>query len=409
MFDNGNDLKAIHDLLAKDAIAIKGTVVRLRRRLHQYPEISNQEFRTTALLKKELAKLGMEIHDGHAPTGLWADLDSGRSGPMVAVRTDIDGLEVTEETALPYASKVAGRMHACGHDAHMAMLVGAARLLAKQRKRLRGRVRFICQPAEEMPPGGARPLIAAGVLERPPVDVILASHVDPVLPTGVIGLCDGVSMASVYDFDLRVIGRSGHAALPHTAVDAITIAAEIITGLQQVVSRMIDPMNPAVISFGSIVGGQVRNAIAGEVRLKGTARSIDRALTRRLPRLIQRTAVGIGRAFGAKVEVTSISGFPVLVNDPRVNKFIAAAFRSVYPKGMLRRLAPIAGAEDFACYLERVPGAMLRLGVGNKRIGADKPWHHEAFMVDEEALLIGYCTMAATVVDLLHRWPGRYE
>lgn len=401
-----NDLQELLLEIRADSARMEKALIRLRRNLHRYPEVGHEEFKTTAQLKKELQKLPLKLNRSRLPTGFWATLETGRSGPTVAVRTDIDALPVKEQTGLPFASRREGYMHACGHDVHMAIQVGVARILCRHKDRLKGRVKFIFQPAEEVPPGGARPMIEAGVLTRPKVDAILALHVDPTLPTGSIGLRDGVSMASTYDFDIRVIGRTGHAALPHETVDAITVAAEIVTGMQQVISRMVDPIKPAVISFGIIRGGTVRNAIAGEVSLKGTARSLDPALTRKIPRLIRRTAVDIGRALGAKVEVTPIADYPPLKSGPRVNRFIADSYRAVGHSGQVHEIPLVMGGEDFACYLEKVPGAMFRLGVRNRKIGADKPWHHPAFTVDEKAIAVGVSTMAAAVINLLYSWPG---
>lgn len=400
-----NDLPALAERML--SVPVEKPVLALRRRLHRYPELSNREFRTTRTLIKELEKLGLEIHHGKTPTGLWADLDSGHPGPTVAIRTDIDGLAVDERTGLPYASRHPGVMHACGHDVHMAVLVGTARLLTRFRDRLVGRVRFICQPAEEHPPGGARPLIAAGVLKHPAVDVILALHVEPALPVGTIGLRDGVNFVAVHDFDIHVIGRAAHAAFPHTAVDALAVAAEIISGLQQVVSRQIDPLHPVVVTLGTIHGGKARNIIAGDVIIEGTARSIDPVVTRRMPGLIRKTAVGIGRALGANVEVVRRGAYPPLRCDSTVNARIGESFRLLYPRGRVKTPPPVMGAEDFACYLESVPGAMFRLGIANKAIGADKPWHHPAFTVDEAAIKIGYTTMALTAVNLLYHPPER--
>lgn len=406
MTKHHNDFHALCAEISDRAEADTARVVALRRKLHRYPEIGHQEFKTTALLKDELKKLNLRIFDRHAATGLWAELDTGRKGPVIAVRTDIDALPVAEQTGLPFASRRSGFMHACGHDVHMATLVAVARLLARFKDRLRGVVKFICQPAEEIPPGGARPLIRAGVLSNPEVDAILALHVDPVLPTGTIGIRDGLSMAAVFDFDLRVVGKSGHAALPHEAVDAVTTAAQIVTGIQQIVSRMTNPVEPTVITFGSIKGGGIRNVIAGEVMLEGTARTLDRSMSKKLPKLITRTAHGIARGLGARALVTPIAEYPALVSDARVNRFVTESFRVICPKGKVRRLPVVLGAEDFSCYLQQVPGAMFRLGVGNKKIGADKPWHHPAFTVDEDALPIGVKTMTATVVNMLCSWKG---
>ncbi|NMC43801.1 MAG: amidohydrolase [candidate division Zixibacteria bacterium] len=400
-----NNLSAVAARLI--AIPIEKSVLTLRRKLHRYPELSNREFRTTLTLKKKLEKLGLTISCGKTPTGLWADLDSGRPGPTVAVRTDIDALAVDEQTGLPCASRHPGVMHACGHDVHMAVLIGTAKLLTRLRNDLVGRVRFICQPAEEQPPGGARSLVEAGVLKNPAVDVILGLHVDPALPVGTIGLRDGVNFVAVHDFDIRVIGRAAHAALPHMAVDALAVASEIISGLQQVVSRQTDPLRPVVITLGTICGGQARNVIPGEVVIEGTARSLDPAITRRLPGLIKKNAVGIGRGLGARVEVVSRGAYPPLRCDSTVNARIAESFHRLYPKHRVMEPPLVMGSEDFACYLEQVPGSMFRLGIANKAQGADKPWHHPAFKVDERAIKIGYTVMALTVIDLLHHPLGK--
>jgi amidohydrolase len=401
------DMKAIYRDIKQQAEALKDEIILLRRQLHQHPEVGNEEFETTALLKRQLSELGLTIHDSHAPTGLWAELDTGKPGPVIAVRTDIDALPVTEQTSLPYASRVAGKMHACGHDVHMAVVIGSACLLSNLKERLRGTVKFICQPAEEVPPGGARPLIAAGVLENPKVDAIVGLHVDPSVPAGSIGLRDGVTMASVFDFDLVVIGKGGHAALPHETVDAIVVTAQIIAGLQNVVSRMIDPVTPVVITFGGIEGGTARNIVAETVIVRGTARSLDPKLTRKLPGMIKRTAQGIGKSFGARVEVNTVADYPLFAATPAINRSLEAAYRGVFPGGKIIEIPQVMGGEDFACYLEKVPGAMFRLGVRNGKVGADKPWHHPQFIIDEEAIPVGMATMAAAVATLLHEKRGR--
>lgn len=390
--------------IQKRGAAIEREIIALRRHLHRYPEIGHEEFKTTAFLKKEIRKLRLKITDNYAETGFWATLDTGRPGPVIAVRTDIDALPITEKTKLPFASTRPGFMHACGHDVHMAIMIATTRLLVGMKKNLKGKVKFLFQPAEEVPPGGARPMIKAGVLKTPDVDAIVALHVDPELPCGTIGTSDGVSMASVFDFDLIVKGRSGHAALPHKSIDAITVSAQIVTGLQQVVSRMIDPIQPAVITFGTINGGMVRNAIAERVELTGTARSLDPQVSKKLPRMITKVATDIGKSFGASVEIVTNAFYPPLKNDASVNRFVIDAFKQLYPRRKIYTLPPVMGGEDFACYLEQTAGAMFRLGVGNKKIGADKPWHHVTFKVDEKAILTGYNSMTATVTNLLLNW-----
>jgi len=402
-------LQDIYSSLLTDGASIQDSIIKLRQKLHQYPEVGHKEFKTTELLKKELSRLGLTIFDKGLPTGLWAELDTGRKGPTIAIRTDIDALPVLEQTGLKFASRNRGKMHACGHDVHMAVLVGTARLLAKHQDSLNGRIKFLCQPAEEVPPGGARQLIKAGVLRKPDVEAIIALHVDPHLPTGAIGLRDGAGMASVYDFDIVITGKSGHAALPHQTVDAIAVASEVISGLQQLVSRKIDPVLPAVLTFGTIKGGGVRNVIAGEVTIEGTARCLDTELAKNLPRMIRKTAGDIGKAFEAGVEVKSVADYPVLKSDASVNRFIADSYLSLFPKGKAYHIPEVMGGEDFACYLEKVPGAMFRLGVGNKRIGADKPWHHPAFIIDEKAIPVGYITMAGIAANLILGWRKRQK
>ena len=378
----------------------------LRRHFHQNPEVGYQEFATSARLKKELSGLKLSVHEVSGHTGFWADLDTGQPGPTIAVRTDIDALPIQETTGLSYASKIQGHSHACGHDVHMAVLVGTARILNKFKDKLRGKVRFICQHAEEVPPGGARDLIAAGVLKRPAVDAIIALHDDPMLPVGHIGVRDGVTMAATFDFDIIVKGLTGHAALPHKAIDAITIASHIITGIQQIVSRNTDPIEAVAITFGTISGGTVRNGIAGRVVLQGTARSLSPTITKKLPALLKNAAVNIGKGLGAKVDFIPVAGYPLFVSDARINTAITDAYKAAYPRGKVHQIDKVLGGEDFACYLEQVPGAMFRLGVRNPKIGADKPWHHSSFIIDEDALEIGAGTMAAATAGLLHNWKG---
>ncbi|MEW5994297.1 MAG: M20 family metallopeptidase, partial [Candidatus Zixiibacteriota bacterium] len=368
-----------------------------RRHLHQYPELSGQEHQTTAYLTRIVKELGLRILPINLETGLLAELGKGNAGPIVAVRTDIDALPITEQTGLPFRSRNEGCMHACGHDVHMATVLGAASLLAEVKDKLPGRVRFIFQPAEEMPPGGARPMIESGALKD--VSMIFGLHVDQDLPTGRIGLRDGPTMAAVIDFDLIIHGKAGHAARPHLAVDAVTTAAEVIQSVQEVVSRKTDPMTPVAVTFGTIEGGTARNVIADRVKLRGTARALSEKAASALPRLVKQVAQGVCRAHGAKVEMILIADYPVLKNDKRVNQLLQRNCESLFGKGRISDAEPGLGGEDFACYLQKVPGAMFRLGVGNKRIGADKPWHSPQFIVDEAAMTYGTALLAASVLD----------
>ncbi|HVP06701.1 MAG TPA: amidohydrolase [Candidatus Acidoferrum sp.] len=388
----------VSDEILRRTKSLYPTLVKWRRHFHSLPELSDVEFQTTAFLKAQIKKQGLRILPIDLPTGLLVELSGKVKGPTVAIRSDIDALPVTELNAIPFRSKNVGIMHACGHDMHMATVLGAATVLAQLKSHVRGKIRFLFQPAEEMPPGGARPMIENGALRG--VSHILGLHVDPDIPVGTIGLRDGATMASVFDFDLIVQGRSGHAAKPHLAVDAITVAAEIIESLQKIVSRETDPVDPVVITFGKISGGRARNVIVDEVHLEGTARTLSAATQKKLPALIRRTVDGICRAHDAGFRLLPIATYPVLKNDPKVNKVLARNFEALFGKGRINVTEPVLGSEDFACYLEKVPGAMFRLGVRNPKIKADQPWHSSRFMADENALIVGVALLAAAALEV---------
>ena len=373
--------------------------IKWRRYLHQYPELSFKEYQTTAFLKDVIKQMGLRIIPIKFKTGLLAELKGKSSGPTVAVRTDIDALPITEQTNLPFKSKNKGCMHACGHDFHMAVVLGVATVLKKMKNDFPGQVRFIFQPAEETPPGGARPMIANGALKD--VDMILGLHVDPTIGVGQISLRDGITMASVTDFDLIIKGKSGHAAHPHSSVDAIVIAAEIVGSLQKIVSREIDPIVPVVITFGKIEGGYARNVISDWVQLTGTARTLSAKEAKKIPRLIKRIATSICQAHGAKLEMKIIADYPVLSNYKEANNLLARNFDQFFGKKNRSVTVPTLGGEDFACYLEKTMGAMFRLGVKNKKIKADKPWHSSQFIGDERAIFYGTSLLIATVIDFL--------
>jgi len=373
--------------------------VKWRRHLHQYPELSHVEFKTTAFIRQVIRGIGLKTLPIKLESGVLAEIRGARPGKTVALRADIDALPVTELTTVPFKSKIAGRMHACGHDVHVAILLGTAAVLHSLRNEIKGRVRLIFQPAEELPPGGARPMIEAGAVRD--VSMILALHVDPRLPTGRISLRDGVAMGGVNDFDLTIVGRGGHAARPHEAVDAIVTAAEVIESVQSVISREIDPIQPVVVTFGRIEGGTARNTICDRVKITGTARALSPTTARDLKRLIKRTASAVCRARGARLQMDIIADYPVLANNPAVNKMLARNFAALFPKNKIEITEQVLGGEDFACYLEKTKGAMFRLGVMNKKIKADQPWHSPEFKVDEDAVFYGTALMAASVLDYL--------
>lgn len=395
-------MKDILEEIRQQARALQQTQIGWRRHLHQQPELSNQEHDTTEFLRKQLTKYGAKFLPTKTDTGLLVELAGNTTGPTVVIRSDIDALPITEQTDLPFKSRRPGCMHACGHDVHMATVLGTVAVLSKLHSRLRGKVRFIFQPAEEMPPGGARPMIASGALKD--ASVIFGMHVEPHLATGRISLRDGAAMASVYDFDLTILGKTGHAARPHFTVDGIAVAAEIVDSVQKIVSRETDPIDPVVITFGQIRGGTARNVIADRVEMIGTARTLSVQAAKKVPALIKRTVDGIAKARGAKCELQEVARYPVLRNDARVNKHLAAAYDELFGKGKVETTPPVLGGEDFACYLEHVPGAMFRLGVMNNKIHANQPWHSPRFIADEQAMFYGTSLLAAAAVRYAEGW-----
>ncbi len=376
--------KTITDLARK----IYPSQVKWRRHFHQHPELSDQEFKTTDFIKNELKKHKIKLLPLRIPTGAVAIID-GKGKTTAAIRTDIDALPVTEQNNVPFKSKNAGIMHACGHDMHMATVLGSAIILNEIRENLNGRLKIIFQPAEEKPPGGAAMMLKAGIFKKPKVEMIFGLHVDPSLPTGKIGLRDGPTMASVLDFDIIVKGKGGHAARPHNCTDAIVVASQLVCSIQKIASREVNPLEPVVITFGKISGGTARNVIADEVTLHGTARTLSPTNMKKLPVLIKRTARGIGSAFGAECIVNVIAEYPLLSNYPSANKILASGFEELFGARGISKVTASMGGEDFAYYLQEVPGAMFRLGIRNRKLGAIYPWHHPKFQADEEAIFFG--------------------
>ena len=379
-------------------------MIALRRHLHQIPETALMEFETKKSMATQLRKLGLQVDTGLWRTSIVALLEGQKTNPCIAIRSDMDALPVTEKTGYFFASKNAGCMHACGHDAHMAMVWGAAKILCHFKGELPGSVKFLFQPSEEEPPGGATPMIAAGALKNPEVDAILGVHVDPSIPIGKIGLKKGPMMAQVDDFNLSVIGKSGHAARPDETFDAVVIASQLVTALQTISSRGINPLDPVILTIGRIEGGTARNIIADRVTLYGTVRALDKKIADKLPGMIKKIADGICRAYGARPVLDYLVGYPVLSNDSAMIDILQDVITSMHGKGMISiRERPGMGAEDFACYLQEVPGAMFLLGIRNKKIGADKPWHHPEFKIDESAIPVGASVLAAAALEYFER------
>lgn len=379
-------------------------MVKLRREFHQYPELAFSEFKTSERVAKELKKLRIPVKTGIAKTGLVGVLTGRRTGKTVALRADMDALPIEEQTDFPCKSKNKGVMHACGHDVHMACAIGAAIILSQLKDELNGNVKFIFQPSEEVLPGGAKPMIRAGVLKNPNVSGIFGLHCEPGIPVGKIGVKDGPLMAQVDDFDITISGSSGHGARPHQGVDAIVVASQVIQALQTIPSRRIDPVEPVVISVGKIEGGTARNIICDRVTLKCTARSLSKEVARKIPVLLKTIISGVTKSAGASFELTYSPGYPVLMNHPAATDLARGTVAGMFGRQALFEIKkPEMGAEDFAYFLQKVPGTFLRLGIRSPKKGAIYPWHHPKFTVDEDVIKIGTAVLAGVALDFLNR------
>lgn len=372
-----------------------------RADFHRDPELSNHEIRTQEKVLRALASLGIPAQtygaDLHGVVGL---IESERAGPVVALRADMDALPITEETGAPFASRNAGTMHACGHDVHMACLLGAGAVLRRNRGRLRGAFKLVFQPAEEDGHrGGALPLLERGAFEHPHVDYVLGQHVASEVPLGTIGWKKGAMMAAPDEFEIRVRGTPGHASTPHQGPDAVLVAAEIITGLQALVSRVRNPVDPVVVTVGTVHGGTRHNIIPREVVLTGTVRTVDSKTHAMAEQWIRRRVRLLAASMGATVSIRYRSGYPVLVNDPNATQRVVEALSVEFGQDHLAELKhPGMGAEDFARYLERVPGTFLRLGVMTPTMRASS--HSSTFFPADPALVVGTATLVAGALGL---------
>jgi IAA-amino acid hydrolase len=372
----------------EQAHAISDWIVRLRRELHRHPELMYKEFQTSDLVCRELDALGIPYRRHVAVTGVVATIGTG-DGPCVALRADMDALPIEEAADVPFRSEVPGVMHACGHDCHTAMLLGAARLLKEREAELRGAVKLVFQPAEEGGAGG-KLMCEQGVLENPKVDRIFGLHVWPFLATGDVGSRSGTLLAAAGQLEITVTGKGGHAAMPHLTVDPVVTAAKIVTELQTVVSREVDPLAPSVVTVATIHGGETNNVIPGEVRLTGTVRSLTSDGLKFLQRRVREIAehVANGNRCEAKVEFPG-NDYPATINDAAMWSDIRAISGDMLGKERVVEMAPIMGGEDFAFFGERVPACFVALGTRNEAIGATFGVHHPKFLVDEAALPIG--------------------
>lgn len=370
-------------------------LLEIRRHLHAHPELSGAEHHTAALVAGELRRLGWRVQEGVGRTGVVAELGTS-NGPAIGLRVDMDALPIEECTGLSFASTSPGLMHACGHDIHTAVGLGVAMLLAPLAEQLSGTVRLIFQPAEETAEG-ARWMLAAGAIAG--LKALLGLHVFPSIAVGSIGLRHGALTAAAAELELEVLGEAGHGARPHQAVDAIWIAARLISGLQEAISRRLDALQPVVLSFGRIEGGRAFNVIADRVRLLGTLRCLDCQLYEQLPEWVESTAQAICAAYGGKVKLVWRGIAPPVQNDPQLTDLLEGIAVEQLGRDQVLELAqPSLGAEDFAHYLNHLPGCMFRLGVAG--LDGCAPLHHGGFNPDEGCMPIAVNLLATA----LKRW-----
>ena len=409
------DEGAMHAAIDAAAAAILPKVVAWRRDFHEHPELGNREVRTAKIVAEELKALGFEVKTGVAKTGVVGLLRGGRPGPVVALRSDMDALPVAEEVDLPFKSKATaewagqttGVMHACGHDNHLAMLLGAAHVLSGMKAQLSGSVKFIFQPAEEGAPpgeeGGAKLMIDEGVLNEPKVDAIFGLHVFP-YETGTVAWRSRGIMAAADNIDIVVTGRQTHGAQPWAGVDPIVVSSQIVLGLQTLVSRQVDlTLAPAIVTIGAFNGGNRRNIIPNEEKLSGTLRTYDKGMRDILLQRIERTVMLIAQSAGATATVTFGQGLPVTYNDPALVSKMEATLRRVGGEKILADVSPSTTSEDFSFFQEKVPGIFFFLGVTPKGTPASEIYanHSPRFFADEGALITGVRALVNLAADYL--------
>ena len=385
------------DELKKDVESLEGQLIAWRRDFHRYPEVAFKEQRTSAVLRDFLEGLGLKVQT-LAGTGLRAVLEGNPGERTVALRADTDALPLTEEGDKEYISKNPGATHACAHDGHMAVLMGVAHLLSNRRNQFNGKIVFLFQPAEEQLPGGAKPMIEEGALEG--VEAIFGLHFWQLLSTGTVGIIKGPMMAQADNFKITVKGKGGHGAMPHLTVDPILAASQLVVNLQSVVSRNVDPLKPAVLSFGKVEGGTVYNIIPEEVRLVGTVRTFDPAVQALIEKRLGEIADETVKTFGAAVSVEYESGYPAVVNPSSMVDFVTEVAAKTLGGEKIKTVDPVMGGEDFALYLQKIPGAFFFFGAGD---GTKFPHHHPAFDFDEKALPGATFLMTCLALEFLKR------
>jgi amidohydrolase len=378
-------------------------LVAVRRDLHQHPEIGFEEVRTAGIIADRLRALGLEPRTGVGRTGVTALVRGGKPGKTVLLRADMDALPIEEENDTPYRSQVPGRMHACGHDCHVSVLLAVARVLVARAKDLSGQVLLVFQPAEELggPKGGAEAMIQDGVLDAPKPDAAFGLHVWQDLPVGVVGVTEGPWMAAVDEFTVTVKGKGAHGAMPQAGVDPVVCLAHMVTALQTIASRNVDPFQQVVVSVTQVRAGSAFNIIPETAWMNGTTRVFDRALWAKLPGMFERIVQGVAQAMGCEANVVYERGNQPTVNDAAMCRFAREAAASVVGAARVRDDVRTMGGEDFSAFLARVPGVFIAVGSRNEGRGLLYDHHHPRFDVDEESMRIGAEVLLRTTLGYL--------
>ncbi len=375
----------------------KDLIVKTRRDLHLIPEPAYTEKKTSDYVARYLEKESLDLRTGIAQYGVVGVMDTKKPGKTLLIRSDMDALPITEDTGLEFASTHAGAMHACGHDGHMSMVLGAATVLNQIKDRLKGTIKFLFQPAEEGP-GGAKPMIEEGVMENPTVDYAIGCHLWPAIDEGTIGVKAGPLMAAMDRFDLRIIGRGGHGAMPHLCLDALEVGTQVVNALQRIVSRQMNPLQPAVVTVGRFHAGSTFNVIPGEAEMCGTTRTFDRDIWNTWPERLEKIIGGVCESMGATYELKYSQGYPPLLNAEEMARVVAKCAEAVVGKENVIEPEPTMGGEDMAFYLEKSKGCFFFLGVGRKGCA---PIHNPRFDFNEDVLHLGvetYCRIALALL-----------
>lgn len=367
--------------------SVKDEVIQWRRYLHKNPELSFQEVETSQFVYEKLLSFGELEVSRPTKFSVMARLIGGQKGKTLAIRADMDALPIQEENTFDFVSQKPGVMHACGHDGHTAILLGAAKILSGMKDKIKGEIRFLFQHAEEYFPGGAQEMVDAGVLEG--VDFVIGAHLISNFEIGKIGIVYGPMMASPDGFFITIKGKGGHGAMPHDTVDSIVIGAQVVTNIQHIVSRNTNPLDNLVVTIGKFVGGEAGNVIANSVEINGTVRSFDEKVRESVPILMERVLKGITEAHGASYDFEYMFGYRPVINNVEITKVIEEMVHELYGEEAVSLQGPSMVAEDFSAFSHVVPGAYFTIGAGNKEKGIVYPHHHPRFTFDEDAMEYG--------------------